>query len=61
MEENNNKEIIESKDDSIIKDNHQSTTQYRCYHNLKPIDVIKVYYNDYKQYFERESNQIKSR
>ena len=49
------------KDDSIIKDNHQETTQYRCYHNLKPIGVIKVYYDDYKQYFERKSEQIKSR
>lgn len=49
------------KDDSIIRDNHPNTTQYRCYHNLKPIDVIKVYYSDYMQYFERKSNQCKSK
>lgn len=43
------------KDDSIIKDNHEYTTQYRCYHNLKPIDVIKVYYKDFAKYFKREN------
>ena len=47
------------KDDLILKDNHQNTTQYRCYHNLKPIDVIKVYYRDYMQYFERKNGQSK--
>ena len=25
------------KDDLILKDNHHNTTQYRCYHNLKPM------------------------
>lgn len=43
------------KSDDIIKDNHNNTTQYRCYHNLKPIDVVKVYYQDYKEYFKREN------
>ena len=46
------------KSDDIIKDNHNNTTQYRCYHNLKPIDVVKVYYEDYKEYFKRE-NELK--
>ena len=44
-----------SKDDSMIKDNHVYTTQYRCYHPIKPIDVVKVYYKDFEQYFEREN------
>lgn len=47
------------KDDSIIRDNRQNTTQYKCYHNLKPLDVIKVYYSDYIQYFERKNEQSK--
>ncbi len=42
------------KDDSIIKDNHEYTTQYRCYHNLKPIDVIQVHYKDFAEYFKRD-------
>ena len=49
-----------SKDDSIIKDHHEYTTQYRCYHPIKPIDVIKVYYKDFAEYFEKE-NIYKSR
>ncbi|MBE6153777.1 MAG: hypothetical protein E7166_06100 [Firmicutes bacterium] len=40
--------------DEIIKDNFEYTTQYRCYHNLNPIDVIKVYYRDFADYFNRE-------
>lgn len=42
------------KDNDMIKDNHEFTTQYRCYHSLKPIDVVKVYYKDFSDYFERE-------
>ncbi len=49
-----------AKDDSTIKDNHEYTTQYRCYHIVKPIDVIKVYYKDFEEYFKRE-NADKSR
>ncbi len=41
------------KDDSMVKDNHEGVTQYRCYHDLEPIDVIKVYYSDFDCYFER--------
>ncbi len=43
-----------SKDDSIIKDNHEYTIQYRCYHPIKPIDVVQVYYKDFAEYFKRE-------
>lgn len=45
---------IFDKSDDIIKDNHQSTTQYRCYHDLVPQKVIKVYYKDFEKYFKRE-------
>ncbi len=48
---------IFKKDDSMIKDNHEHTTQYRCYHNLKPIDVVQVYYKDFADYFKRENIQ----
>ena len=43
------------KDDDMIKDNHEYTTQYRCYHDLIPQKVIKVYYRDFEQYFKREN------
>ena len=43
------------KDNSIIKDYHKHTTQYRCYHNLKPIDVVQIYYKDFAEYFKREN------
>lgn len=41
------------KTDDMIKDNHEYTTQYRCYHNLAPKKVIKVEYKDYENYFIR--------
>lgn len=43
-----------TKTDDMIKDNHEYTTQYRCYHELHPIDVVKVYYKDFSSYFSRE-------
>ncbi len=43
--------------DDMIKDNHEYTTQHRCYHELRPIDVVKVYYKDFADYFSRESLQ----
>ena len=43
------------KPDDMIKDNHKYTTQYRCYYELCPIDVVKVYYKDFADYFSRES------
>ena len=46
---------IFNKDDSMFKDNHQSTTQYRCYHDLIPQKVVKVYYKDYEKFFIREN------
>ena len=45
------------KTDDMIKDNHEYTTQYRCYHELRPIDVVKVYYKDFEDYFSREISQ----
>ncbi len=51
---------IFKKDEFMIKDNHENTTQYRCYHNLKPIDVVQVYYKDFADYFKR-TNISKSR
>lgn len=43
-----------NKTDDMIKDNHEYVTQYRCYHKLRPIDVVKVYYKDFADYFSRE-------
>ena len=45
------------KSDDMIKDNHQFTTQYRCYHDLMPQKVIKVNYKDFEKYFSRENYQ----
>ncbi len=47
--------------DEMIKDNHQFTTQYRCYHDLIPKKVIKVNYKDFEEYFIRENYQKISR
>lgn len=44
--------------EDMIKDNHQFTTQYRCYHDLKPQKVIKVNYRDFEEFFSRD-NQTK--
>ena len=43
------------KSDDMIKDNHQFTTQYRCYHHLIPKKVIKIYYKDFEEFFNRET------
>ena len=45
------------KTDDMIKDNYEYMTQYRCYHELRPIDVVKVYYKDFADYFSREISQ----
>ncbi len=51
---------IFNKGDDMIKDNHSFTTQYRCYHDLIPEEVIKVNYKDFEDIFERENTrQIK--
>ena len=42
------------KDDSMIKDDKENTTQYRCYRNLEVAEVIKVYYKDFEKYFKRK-------
>lgn len=48
------------KDSSMIKD--EDTYQYKCYHNLKPIDIIEVEYKDFKQYFKVvNSENVKER
>ena len=38
------------KDNSMIKDNN--TYQYKCYHQLVPIYIIKVKYQEYKKYYK---------
>lgn len=38
------------KDNSMIKDNN--TYQYKCYHQLVPINIIKVKYQEYKKYYK---------
>ncbi len=50
---------IFEKSDDMIKDNHQFTTQYRCYHDLKPQKVIKVNYKDFEEFFLREKQTKK--
>ncbi|MBR3162331.1 MAG: hypothetical protein IKF19_06350 [Bacilli bacterium] len=39
-----------NKDKTMIKDN--DTYQYKCHHSLKPIDIIKIKYKDYKKYYK---------
>ena len=45
------------KTDDMVKDRYEYTTQYRCYHELRPVDVVKVYYKDFASYFNREISQ----
>ena len=45
----------------MIKDNREFTTQYRCYHNLAPQNVIKDDYKDFEEYYSRENQSKKSR
>ena len=42
------------KNDDIIKDvqGNENTTQYKCYHELKPIDIIKINFKDYEKYYD---------
>ena len=40
------------KDDTMIKDKHNNSTQYKCYHSLIPVVVVKVYYKDFENYFK---------
>ncbi len=47
---------IFNKDDDMIKDNREYTTQYRCYHDLLPQKVIRVNYSDFEDYFQRDNN-----
>lgn len=49
------------KNEDIIKDAHSGTTQYRCYHELRPIDIVKVYFKEFADNFARsllESERI---
>lgn len=43
------------KDDTMIKDN--DSYQYRCYHQLNPIDVLEVKLKDYKKYYKIEDDK----
>ena len=49
---------IFEKSEDMIKDNHQFTTQYKCYHDLKPQKIIKINYKDFEEFFSR-ANQAK--
>ena len=48
------------KDDTMIKDKPNNSTQYKCYHSLIPVAVVKVYYKDFEKCFLR-INAPKSR
>ena len=45
------------KDDCMLKD--KDSYQYKCYQELKPIDVVEVKLSDYKQYYEIRNTKIK--
>ena len=50
---------IFDKNEDMIKDNHEFTTQYRCYHDLTSQKVIKVNYRDFEGFFSRENQTNK--
>ena len=45
------------KNDDMIKDS--MNYQYRCYHSLKPIDIVKVQMRDYVDLFEIKNSDSK--
>ena len=49
------------KDDDIIKDiqDNKNTTQYKCHHELKPIDTVKVKFKDYEKYYKENKMNYK--
>lgn len=49
------------KTDDMVKDKHENTTQYRCYHDLVPTSIIRVDYKDFKEYFSRKETVKKWR
>ena len=45
------------KDDDMIKD--ENSYQYKCYKELKPIDVVEVKYKDFENYYSINNENIK--
>lgn len=43
------------KNADMIKKKTKHTIQYKCYHDIEPIEVIKIYYKDFEKYFDRET------
>lgn len=39
------------KDIDMIKDDN--SYQYKCYKEIEPVDIVKVYYKDYKKYYKK--------
>lgn len=48
---------IFEKSADMIKDSHDLTTQYRCYHDLNTQKYVKVYYKDFEEFFSRDSKK----
>lgn len=44
--------------DSSFEHSYQSI-QYKCYKNIRPIDVIKVKFSDFKKYYFINNNKIR--
>lgn len=42
------------KDDDMLKDS--DSYQYKCYQSKKPIDIVKVTYRDFKNYYHVKNN-----
>jgi len=43
------------KNADMIKKKPKHTIQYKCYHDIEPIEVIKIYYKDFEKYFDKET------
>jgi len=42
------------------KHNNESSVQYKCHENIKPIDIVKIKFEDFKEYYNI-NNAIKGR
>lgn len=45
------------KDNDMIKD--EDSYQYKCFKSIKPVDIVKVIYKDFEDYFEVIEEKVK--
>ena len=44
--------VFKKEEDMYKDEEHKSSYQYKCYHELIPIDVVEIRFKDFEQYYE---------